>query len=606
MIQTTSANIAERKRGIPFSEIPKTFQEASSLARHLGIRYLWVDSLCIVQDDKLDWQRESAQMASIYAKAALTIAANASQDSTGGCFRPTPQLSGCNSWEIAVEYKTLTEEPGEAIGQRELYDADRDSEDLRWLDGDEMEQYWEPYDSRGQWSSGGQVHSTFGGSTQQSSIVRFLPGYASPGSLPSKHSSSKLDTNNIRNIDRDRNACIKEQPDQVQKPSSFRGRVESLEHSTGVYVRNLLSHLEFAPDRGFVHPTKLPLASRAWAFQERLLSSRIVHFTASELVWECTSESYCQCGLVGCDAQWGAGSDSPSAKTLKLAFDHAVREASVGNPEQIKDMWQKLVSNYTLKALTHKTDLLPAASGLMKRLQQANLGECLAGMWRKYLPEHMTWSVAAAKNEHARHETYVAPTWSWASVTAPVDFPTYIHAASTLILPTTLPKPLVVAEIIDVQCTPAGLDTTGSLSDGVLTIRAPAVPALLLSSQRGKFVHESPVSCNFVCEIYSPHNGAFARFHPDSYSDIDGSIERQDVLCVQWTKTMEECRALEWQETNAEFLVLRRSHKRPGKYERIGMVTVASHKRPDYRTTGKPTPMDKWFQGASIQTLELV
>ncbi|KAH8779938.1 heterokaryon incompatibility protein-domain-containing protein [Diaporthe sp. PMI_573] len=465
MIQTTSANIAERKRGIPFSEIPKTFQEASSLARHLGIRYLWVDSLCIVQDDKLDWQRESAQMASIYAKAALTIAANASQDSTGGCFRPTPQLSGTMEFRRTGAFN------------------------FRWID-----------------------------------------------------------------------AAILDR-----------------------------AHLEFAPDRGFVHPTKLPLASRAWAFQERLLSSRIVHFTASELVWECTSESYCQCGL-----------------TLKLAFDHAVREASVGNPEQIKDMWQKLVSNYTLKALTHKTDLLPAASGLMKRLQQANLGECLAGMWRKYLPEHMTWSVAAAKNEHARHETYVAPTWSWASVTAPVDFPTYIHAASTLILPTTLPKPLVVAEIIDVQCTPAGLDTTGSLSDGVLTIRAPAVPALLLSSQRGKFVHESPVSCNFVCEIYSPHNGAFARFHPDSYSDIDGSIERQDVLCVQWTKTMEECRALEWQETNAEFLVLRRSHKRPGKYERIGMVTVASHKRPDYRTTGKPTPMDKWFQGASIQTLELV
>lgn len=66
--------------------MPKTFVDAITITRHLGIRYLWIDSLCICQDDSEDWARESSRMCEVYRNAHVVIAANRSIDSEGGCF----------------------------------------------------------------------------------------------------------------------------------------------------------------------------------------------------------------------------------------------------------------------------------------------------------------------------------------------------------------------------------------------------------------------------------------------------------------------------------------------------------------------------------------
>jgi Heterokaryon incompatibility protein (HET) len=83
---TTSASMASRKEGIQIEELPKTFQDAVEIVRRIGIRYLWIDSLCICQDDVDDWACESAKMAAVYSNAYLTIAASHAPDSTAGCF----------------------------------------------------------------------------------------------------------------------------------------------------------------------------------------------------------------------------------------------------------------------------------------------------------------------------------------------------------------------------------------------------------------------------------------------------------------------------------------------------------------------------------------
>ena len=44
------------------------------IARALDIRYLWIDSLCIVQDDPADWEAEAARMKDFYAEILFTIA----------------------------------------------------------------------------------------------------------------------------------------------------------------------------------------------------------------------------------------------------------------------------------------------------------------------------------------------------------------------------------------------------------------------------------------------------------------------------------------------------------------------------------------------------
>ncbi|KAG5661367.1 hypothetical protein KAF25_005489 [Fusarium avenaceum] len=75
------------------SHLPKTHQDAIRLTQELGIRYIWIDSICIIQDDKEDWDHESANMLSVYANASLTIAASNGDDSHKGLFTEIPSRS---------------------------------------------------------------------------------------------------------------------------------------------------------------------------------------------------------------------------------------------------------------------------------------------------------------------------------------------------------------------------------------------------------------------------------------------------------------------------------------------------------------------------------
>ena len=87
---TEQSSMESRKQGIQFDELPKTFQDAICITRELGVKYLWIDSLCICQDDKEDWERESANMAAVFSNSYLTIAATGSQGNSSGCFIPRP------------------------------------------------------------------------------------------------------------------------------------------------------------------------------------------------------------------------------------------------------------------------------------------------------------------------------------------------------------------------------------------------------------------------------------------------------------------------------------------------------------------------------------
>lgn len=74
IIRTTRETFAKHRDGISFPTLSPTYQDAVHVLRRLGIRYLWIDSLCIIQDDDADWQEESKTMATVYGKALLTLA----------------------------------------------------------------------------------------------------------------------------------------------------------------------------------------------------------------------------------------------------------------------------------------------------------------------------------------------------------------------------------------------------------------------------------------------------------------------------------------------------------------------------------------------------
>ncbi|KAM0330515.1 hypothetical protein ACHAQA_003462 [Verticillium albo-atrum] len=88
---TTWATLAQREAGIEWSDLPLTFQDAITVARHLDVEYIWIDSLCIIQDDKGDWAVESLKMGSIYERAYLTVAAATSVGDREGFLGPTRQ-----------------------------------------------------------------------------------------------------------------------------------------------------------------------------------------------------------------------------------------------------------------------------------------------------------------------------------------------------------------------------------------------------------------------------------------------------------------------------------------------------------------------------------
>jgi hypothetical protein len=93
MIKTTVATIEQFKSNILWETLSKTFQDAVDICRRLGIHWLWIDSLCIIQDDEGDWKEVASKMAEIYENSFLTIAATTSRDGSGGCYATTrPEL----------------------------------------------------------------------------------------------------------------------------------------------------------------------------------------------------------------------------------------------------------------------------------------------------------------------------------------------------------------------------------------------------------------------------------------------------------------------------------------------------------------------------------
>ncbi|KAM3088783.1 hypothetical protein ACMFMG_000412 [Clarireedia jacksonii] len=83
--RTVTTTLEKHKTSIQEAKLSRTFRDFVEIARRLRIQYVWIDSLCIIQDDAADWEKESSQMASVYSNAYLTIAASSSADGSGGC-----------------------------------------------------------------------------------------------------------------------------------------------------------------------------------------------------------------------------------------------------------------------------------------------------------------------------------------------------------------------------------------------------------------------------------------------------------------------------------------------------------------------------------------
>jgi hypothetical protein len=93
LLKTTQSTLETFKDHIPWEKLPRTLQDAVVITRKIGLKFLWIDCLCIVQDSRSDWEIEATKMGQYYCNAFITLGASSSSDSQSGIFVNRPKIS---------------------------------------------------------------------------------------------------------------------------------------------------------------------------------------------------------------------------------------------------------------------------------------------------------------------------------------------------------------------------------------------------------------------------------------------------------------------------------------------------------------------------------
>jgi len=277
-VVASTESLEKLKAGIAVMALPQTIKDAVEVTRKLGLRYLWVDALCIIQDCPKDKETEIQRMGLIYKNATVTIAASAATSATDGFLR------------IARE-----------------------------------------------------------------------PPKSYPFQLPMHD-----------------------------------GTTEEISLST----------------YHFLDPED-PLDTRGWAFQERLLSPRLLQFSGIELFWTCQTEAFktISNGVIYYMVQRN--------RLPSRLFNNELRGGkSWRTPRQRIEMWTKVVSEYSKRKLTCPEDRLPALLGIVAELKEIWKDEYVYGLWKECMVSLLGWR----PSEKQLQRSCRAPSWSWASLDGSISF----------------------------------------------------------------------------------------------------------------------------------------------------------------------------------------
>lgn len=432
--KTTEANIEQMKADIAWESLSIVFQNAVTVCRRMEIDFLWIDSLCIIQDSDQDWEIESSKMCEYYEHAHFTISAACSPNGN-------------------VPFLTRRDE--------------------KWL----------PHE--------------------------------------------------FHLIDRRGNDRV------------FRAR-----QCAGSSISQPIE------DAG-------TLATRAWVWQEAILSTRLLSFTSSELIWECKETAL---------AEDGGVPRGLFSMRLPQQLDRYQTTPMLG--------WHELVGTYSIRDLTFPTDRLPALGGVASKMSEILESDYLAGLWKKNLIADLCWSVDYTAEEILRYRPvdYLAPSWAWPSVSGPIVFQDYDAHEDVVSL----------ATIMDVQCTVPGLNPYGKVSNGYLVLRgrlayltvACHTPqdcwAYTIFKDEGEDSEPMTVDCQLI------HNsGVIRRAHHGEAIKLEKF--NAEVPCVPMQKMV--------QDDSVDLFVLVLQKVEGGVYVRVGCAVLDD---------------DEWFQGVREVTIRVI
>ncbi|KAF2103062.1 hypothetical protein NA57DRAFT_32577 [Rhizodiscina lignyota] len=228
--------------------------------------------------------------------------------------------------------------------------------------------------------------------------------------------------------------------------ASILGRDQEEKNSNGqecVLLRGTAKLLwKFSADIPGSNARNAPLFKRAWVYQERSLARRTLAFTKNSVYWACDECSWGErpdWGVGGLESEGLRGTlhsvlDTLATLKARNARDAAGQGQRIITPEQGRELiqgfdlrWYLSVTSYTLCKLTKHTDKLIAISSVARELANSRLigKRYLAGLWDVNLTFQMAWITVEGKTtppkKRVADDEYVAPSWSWASVEAPVQ-----------------------------------------------------------------------------------------------------------------------------------------------------------------------------------------
>lgn len=404
-VTLSSNNIGLFQTQIPPEALSQTVMDAVEIARRLGFSYIWIDTLCIIQDDPDDWKRESSIMGAVYGGSSLNIAASGAHDGNDGCFFDRPQHWRCQA-EVKID------------GSAQLHDF---------------------------------VSSSF----------------------------------------------------------------------------------------NYTRLSEMPLMRRGWVLQERLLAPRTLHFTTTELFWECHQKSACE------------------SFPEELPWPCTISNDTFLKQPLAASMWNWIVEQYSSCQLTFATDKLIAISGLARRIQEQTKDHYVAGMWRDTLEFQLCW-YALKPSPPREAGQYIAPTWSWASVDSTVRIPKFgrFNEAKQ--------DTFLQISILTVNLRNSGPDQFGLISEGVLHVSC----TLLLNVRicKHSLVEYSMILKHEMigCSIYLDQE--------DTYNDIseDGEIGAHALPLYRNTRS-----------GKIIGLLIKPTRQAKGVYRRIGQFKFWDEKQSD-------------------------
>lgn len=457
------------------------------------MQYLWIDSLCIIQDDDVDWTRESAQMAATYRHAHLNIAATAAAGS-----------------------------------ERSLFSK-------RWTTPPKYAHYSEPLPKR--------------------SVESYL--------VP-------MPTGNVTVRAR-------------YTPSFAHEHVKMFHNSEEGTKSDVLQ--------------QGPLLTRSWAFQERILSPRTVHFHASEMIWECNENFRCECNaLEGEDPGMYGGSLVVGKRWM---YEMLTEPNDPGDDGYSRlNRWLDGVELYSRLGITKCTDRLPALAGLATSFANRIQSPYLAGLWHCDLPRSLCWLVIGEARYSPQTDIsyrlgkpcipYSAPSWSWASVDisgpgTDATFGAYIAFGHLIHNDFAADNRY---ELISVECTMDPESPFGKVASGCLKFRAAVLecPLYFHAPQLGVFLSFDedyhPVLLDFNEDYFSPRKSEYLFENTEDVRELD-------VLLVLIGTVKEHTSGAK----TILALVLRPVVDIPNKFERIGILKCSDC---------------GWFLNAEVRPIDII